>query len=68
MIANIEIPPNPPLYQFAMKLGSREKAYDALFVDKKDETDKRARGPRELRLQQAHPFDGDLRKLPQRKP
>lgn len=38
------------------------------FVDKKDEKDSRARGPRELRLQKAHPFDGDLRKLPYRKP
>jgi hypothetical protein len=45
-----------------------QKAYNALFVDKKDETDSRARGPRELRLKKAHPFDGDLRKLPQRKP
>ncbi|HYR75667.1 MAG TPA: carboxypeptidase-like regulatory domain-containing protein [Pyrinomonadaceae bacterium] len=44
------------------------KAYNALFVDKKDEKDSRAGGPRELRLQKAHPFDGDLRKLPYRKP
>ena len=44
------------------------KAYNALFVDKKDETDSRARGPREQRLKKAHPFDGDLRKLPYRKP
>jgi hypothetical protein len=44
------------------------KAYHALFVDKKDERDSRVHGPKELRLQQAHPFDGDLRKLPYRKP
>src|SRR6266436_1410375 len=41
---------------------------NAPFVAKNDETDKRARGPRELRLQKAHPFEGDLRKLPYRKP
>ena len=46
---------------------SNPKAYNAIFVDK-DETDSRARGPKELRLQKAHPFDGDLRKLPYRKP
>ena len=44
------------------------KSYNALFVDKKDETDSRARGPKELRLKKAHPFEGDLRKLPYRKP
>ena len=44
------------------------KAFNALFMDKQDETDSRTRGPRELRLKQAHPFDGDLRKLPKRKP
>ncbi|MEK6335652.1 MAG: carboxypeptidase-like regulatory domain-containing protein [Acidobacteriota bacterium] len=46
----------------------KPKAYNALFVDQKDEKDARARRPRELSLKKARPFDGDLRKLPQRNP
>jgi len=58
------IPGNPQARVNNPKL----KADNAFFVDKKDETDSRARGPKELRLKKAHPFDGDLRKLPYRKP
>ena len=58
------IPGNPPGRVNNPKL----KANNALFVDKQDETDSLARRPKELHLKKAHPFDGDLRKLPNRKP
>jgi len=45
-----------------------QKTETVLPLSLNAQMDSRLRNPRELRLQRARPFDGDLRKLPYRKP